>query len=166
MHACHLPLAAASLEPFDGSLDQFLVHGMDLDTMSDRWNERYSQLAAQMLLEIGDPHNDAPVPTRVPEVERIVPEREPERLQQPDNAEVFTLRQQAGEHRIPRVKRNADRHRLAMAQGVARERLELVGRPVTEVQGARGAAFEGVAATRDLAHMEICAAQHQRLERV
>src|ERR1700759_2197298 len=53
-----------------------------------------------------------------------------------------------------------------MAQGVARERLELVGRPVTEVQGARGAALEGIAAARDLAHMEPRATQHQRFERV
>src|SRR5262245_55878133 len=53
-----------------------------------------------------------------------------------------------------------------MAQGVVRERLKLVSRPVTEIQGSRGAALEGIAAARDLAHMETGAAPHQRLERV
>src|SRR5947208_16828112 len=104
MHACHLPLAAASFEPFDGSLDQFLVHGMDLDTMSDRCKERYGQLAAQMLLEIGDPRDDAPVPTPVPEGERIVPDREPERPSQPDHACGLALRPQPSEHRRARGK--------------------------------------------------------------
>jgi hypothetical protein len=51
-----------------------------------------------------------------------------------------------------------------MAQGVMRQRLELVGRPVTEVQGSRGAALERIAAACDLAHMEARATPHQRLE--
>src|SRR5215813_5436254 len=100
MHECRLPLAVASLEPSDGYLDQLLVHGMDLDTMPDCCKERDGQLAAQMLLEIGNPGDDAPAATRVPEVERIVPEREPERLQQPDDAHVLALVQQAGQYRI------------------------------------------------------------------
>ena len=53
-----------------------------------------------------------------------------------------------------------------MAQGVVRQRLELVGRPVTEIQGSRGAALERIAAARDLAHMQPRAMPHQRLERV
>jgi hypothetical protein len=71
---------AVRLEPCDGSFDPFFVHRMDFDAMPDRCEKRDRQLAAQMLLEIGDPGDDAPAAASVPEVERIVPEREPERL--------------------------------------------------------------------------------------
>ena len=65
--------------------------------------------------------------------------------EQLDDAAPVRVRQAAGEVDVRGVERDADRHRLAVAQLVVRELLELVRGPVPEVERARRAQLEGVA---------------------
>ena len=48
-------VARLRLEPADRLLDQRMVHDMDLDAAADAFEQRDGQLAAEMLLEVGEP---------------------------------------------------------------------------------------------------------------
>src|SRR4249919_242382 len=63
------------LEPADRLLDQLMVYDMDLDATPDPFEQRDGQLAAEMLLEVGEPGDDAAALVLVAQVERIVPQR-------------------------------------------------------------------------------------------
>ena len=72
-------------------------------------------------------------------------------------------RQHADLHRVAGVERQADRHRLAVAQLVSCQRFQLVRRPVAVVERAGAAGLERIAALRDLAHVQFGAApDHSR----
>ena len=82
------------------------------------------------------------------------------------HAKVVAFLEQARQHRVAGVKRDADRDRLAVPQHVAGESLELVGRPVTIVERPGRSGFERIAAVRDLVHVQLGALPHQRVEGV
>ena len=67
---------------------------------------------------------------------------EAESLEEGVHALVAPGPQHAGLHRIARVERHADRHRLAVPQLVGRQRLELVRGPVPIVERPAAAALE------------------------
>ena len=63
--------------------------------------------------------------------------------------------EQPGQHRIAGVERHADRHGLAVAQMIPRQRFQPMRRPMAEVERARAAGLERVAALRDLTHVQF-----------
>src|SRR5882672_453731 len=126
---------------------------MHLDALADAPCERDRQLAAEVLAELAEAvEHDAAAAD--PQLERVVPSR------QAEAAEKLARRRRGrrvGDTRelgVGRVDGEADRHRLAMAQPVMRHRLELVRRPVTEVERTGAAELERVAGGRDVARSE------------
>ena len=75
------------------------------------------------------------------------------------------LGQEAGEVRVGRVEGDANRHRLAVTQPIAGQVLELVRRPVPEVERPRRAELERVAARRDVRQVQRRAAVDDLLHR-
>jgi len=73
------------------------------------------------------------------------------------------LAEQPGLDRVARVERQPIRDRLAVAQRVVGQDLELVRRPVAEVERPRVAMLERIAAGRDVREVELGAAPDQRL---
>ena len=71
------------------------------------------------------------------------------------------VREAAGEVAVGRVQRDADRDRLAVPQLVVGEPLELVRRPVPEVQRPLRAELERVAAGGDVVQVQLGAAVHE-----
>jgi len=69
-------------------------------------------------------------------------------LQQVDDQLVMAFVEFTGLDGVRRVQRDADRHRLAVAQRVIGEHLEFVGGPVPDVQGTHVVLLEGVTAGR------------------
>ena len=124
------------------------------------------QLASQVLLEVGEPADHAAAIPLVLQVQRIVPKRESETREQPKHAKVVAFLEQAGQHRIAGVKRDADRDRLAVPQHVAGKSLELVRRPVAIVERPGRPGLERIAAVRDLVHVQLGAPPHHRVEGV
>ena len=68
--------------------------------------------------------------------------------------------------RIGAVQRDAQPDGLAVAQRVVTQQLELVGRPVAEVQRTRAAGLERVAGAADVLEVELGAAANDRAERL
>src|SRR5690606_24311409 len=63
------------------------------------------------------------------------------------------------------VEREPERDRLAVAQRMIGQQLELVGRPVAEVERSRAAGLEGIAGSADVLEVQLGAATDRRLER-
>src|SRR5881396_1356101 len=119
-----------------------------------------------MLLKIRQSRNYAPSTSLVPKIQRVVPQSEPERFEQTDDANFFAFGQQPSEDRVASIKSDADRHRLAMPQRMTRERLELVCRPVPVVERPGRPHLERIAAVGDLMHMERGAAPNRGVDLV
>src|ERR1700752_930217 len=102
-----------------------------------------------MLLKIGKPADDPAAPLFILEVKRSIPKRKPEAREQPQHAKLLTFPEQSGQNRIARIKRDADRDRLPVAQRVARQSLKLVGRPVTIIERPGRSGLERITAVRD-----------------
>jgi hypothetical protein len=92
-----------------------------------------------VLLEILQTLEDRPLAPGAGLGERRMPEPKSQVLEQRADALLAARRQMPGEHRVARIERHADRHRLAVAHVVAREALQLVRRPVSVIEGARAA---------------------------
>ena len=60
-----------------------MIHDMDLDAAADASSKVMVSSPPEMLLEIGEPADDAAAPLLVAQVQRIVPKREPEARKQP-----------------------------------------------------------------------------------
>ena len=90
-----------------------------------------------------------------------MPDRQLDGLEQRDDPPPVGVRQAAGQVAVRGVERDADRDRLAVAQLVVRELLELVRRPVPEVERPRRAELERVAAGGDVVQVQLGAAVHQ-----
>ena len=75
-----------------------------------------------------------------------------------DDAPPVRVRKQADQMSVRRSQREADRDRFAVPQLVVGELLELVRRPVAEVERPRGAELERVAAGGDVLQVQLGAA--------
>ena len=66
---------------------------MDLNAAPDRLKQRDRELAAQMLLEVGQARHDPATALPIPQLQRIVPERESQAREQLQDAYVLALPQ-------------------------------------------------------------------------
>src|SRR5262249_38282077 len=104
-----------------------------------------------MLLGIPKPCDDPSPAMLIPEGERGRHQCKAKLGEQPQYALVGAFGQTTGKHRIARIERDPDGHRLAMPQGMMGQRLEFVSGPVTVIKWAGRPRLEGVATMRDLA---------------
>src|SRR5439155_7880104 len=117
----------------DGFDDHGVVHFVNLDALSDGFEERDGELAAEMLAEFFETAQDDER-VRGIDVEQLVCEAvEAEVFDEAQNAFGARGVEQALAARIDSVERNAHRNGFAMANLVIGDLLELVGGPMAEV---------------------------------
>src|SRR5690606_30025481 len=138
-----------SLYPRDRPLHARDVDRIDLDPPSDVVQQGDGEIAAQVLAKLLQAPQHGTPALAVDDVEGGVPDRQPQPLQQRDHPLERILPEPPLQRRVASIHRDPDRHRLAVPQRVLAERLQLVRRPVTEVQRARAAGLERIAAGRD-----------------
>src|SRR5688572_2021030 len=116
-----------------------------------------------MLPELAQAVQDGEFAIPLTGTERGMPELEPQQLEQSRNALLGTGSKQAGKHRISRVERDADRHRLAMPNVIVGQAFQLVRRPMAKIERSSAPGLERVPAVSDLMHMKLgTAADHRR----
>ena len=111
-----------------------------------------------MLAELAQPVEHQPAPVAAAPLQRGMPQVEAEPFEHAEDALFLARGEHADLHRVAAVERDADGHCLAVAQLVIGQRFELVGRPVAIVERPGAAALEGIAAVRDLPHVQLGAA--------
>ena len=127
------------LREHGGPAHERLVHLMHLHAHADGVEQRDGELAAEVLTEVLQTAQHRRLAVRRARLESIVPETEAEMLEQEGDPLLCALLEVPGQHGVARIESNADGHRLAVAQVMAGQALQLVRRPVTIVQRARAA---------------------------
>src|SRR5688572_5955692 len=107
-----------------------------------------------MLLEFPQTVRDGQIPPGPALTQPIVPKIEPQCGQSPAHALVLTGREEARQHGVARVERDADGHGVPVADGMSCHHLELMRRPVAEIERTTRSGLEWIAASRDLAKVE------------
>src|SRR5690606_24409754 len=126
----------AALELQEARLEQDQVQLVHLEAGADRGEQGERQLAPEVLAKLLEPLQDGAPAQSSTELERRVPDRQPELFEQAQHPGSLRRAQVAGPHRVEGVQRDADRHRLAVAELEIGQALELVRRPVTEIERA------------------------------
>src|SRR3989442_12058415 len=88
---------------------------------------------------------------------------EAERLQQLEDPFRGSRRQKTGFARIKGVQGDTDGHRFAVADFVFGKLLELMRRPMAEIQRAGGAELERIARSDDMVQVQLSAAKNEPL---
>ena len=96
--------------------------------------------------------------------EGVVPEPESDAFEQRQNALGDDRREVPFLDRVDDVERDADRDGLAVAEPMMRHRLELVRRPVAEIERPRAAQLERIAAAADVREVQLGGAPDQRCQ--
>src|SRR5262245_11663552 len=121
-----------------------LVH---VERRADGAQHQDRQLAAQVLAKLVETAQHAIWMTVrlevLAELRRV--DRHAQGRQERHDAPPVVFGQESGKVRVGRVERNADGHRLAVAETMIRELFQLVRRPVAEVERPGRAKLEGVA---------------------
>ena len=154
--------SAHALELVNRIRDDRFVHLRHFETLADAAQQGDVQLAAQVLAELAKALRSAGPPAARALVERVVPEPESERFEQAKDALGDGLDRGALPRRIHDVERDADRDGFAVAQPMVRHRLELVGRPVAEVERPRAAQLERIAVAADVREVQFGGPRGQR----
>ena len=158
----HLPSALVTQQR-RGLQHEVLVELVHVERRPDAVDQRDRQPSAEVLAELLEAveQRRARRPRRARH--RGVPDRQPDAFEHLEHAPQILRVQYTGEAGVGAVLGEADGDGLAVAQLVARQRLELVRRPVAEVQRPRGAELERVAARRDVGEVKLGAAIHELL---
>ena len=127
---------------------------MNVDSAAHILQQQHGQPPAQVLAEFIQTVDHAPLPALVEPVERGVVDAELQAVEHPQDLLGDGEFQQAGARRVERIERHADGHGRRVRQLIVGHRLELVGRPVAEIQRPAGAGFKRITTTRDVPRME------------
>ena len=138
-------------------------HLVNFETLPDAAQQGDRQLAAEMFAEFLEAveHDQISVRVRIKHLRRE--QVEAQRLDQLQNPLRRRGREAADVARVDRIERDADRHRLAVTQLVFGKLLELVRRPVPEIERTRRAKLKRIARGRDVVHVQLGTAIDQPL---
>ena len=137
-------------------LNDFLrIHFMDFDTATDFLQQRDGQLAAEMLAKFFEAGKNLQIPPVASFSSSGREQFEAELFEQFQNTFAGFLIQQTGVARINHVERDADGDGLAVADLEMGKLLQLVRRPMPEIQRACRTSFKRVAAVADVFQMQF-----------
>lgn len=138
---------------------------MHLDALADGLQQRDGQLATEVFSKFSQAgeHHQVPVRVRVQQLGRE--QVEAQLLQQHEHALGARGVEEANLFRVKHVQRDADGDGLAVPKLVFRELLQLVRRPVAEIQRARAAELEGIAAGGNVVQVQFGATVDEPLHR-
>src|SRR4051812_14646190 len=112
---------------------------MDVDARTDPLKEHDGQASPKVLPELLQPREDRVGPVKGIDVEFADVQREPSRDDEIEDSSPVCFRKQADQVSVGGIECEANGHRFAVPQLIARELLQLVRRPVSEVERTRGA---------------------------
>jgi hypothetical protein len=144
----------SSGQRLDGLADHRLVHPCDFDALAWCPDKSHASLAAEMISALPPSAQDDQLSVCVTFLQRRVPERQTNAMQQRENALAPDGRQVARLHRVGGVERHPDGDRLTVSKIVFRHRLEHSSHPVTEVEGPDTAHVDGIDAAADVLELE------------
>ena len=112
-------------------------HHVDLARPGRCPQQRDCQVSAEMFAEVAQAAKDGKAILVIGRQQSVIPGRKAEPFEKRDGALAVRVRQQSRENGVAGVERDADRHRLAVAQRVMGEDFEAMRRPVAEIERAR-----------------------------
>ena len=133
---------------------------MDLDAIADAAQQREGELATEMLPELVQSGEQSRC------AQRLVPQRQAEPAEQGEDGLDHRLVAESRELRVDSVDRDADGDRFAVPERAGGHRLQLVSRPVAEIERAGAAHLERITGGRDVGEVDRCAPPDQLRERL
>src|SRR5436190_11924565 len=162
--SCFGRVRAPRFELVDGMRDGRFVHFSDFEPLADVAQEGDVQFAAEVLPEFAKALDNGGTAARSLLPQRPIPEPESNSFQQAKDPFGNDSSQVSFFYRIDDVECQADGDRLAVAKTMLGHRLELVSRPVTEVERPRATQLERIAVATDMREVQFGGPADQRRE--